>query len=179
MASMVFLKNRQRWLVRWHVTIQFGQAIGKIIKGSKSFLHQAAASQFKAIVEKNADYWAASISGTPISIAEASEKWYRHNRQFTDRTQGLYRNILPKFTSSLPALLSRIADINANHIRDYLYTVSDNGRSNRTCNIHLTCIKSFCRFSSETFELPNPAQKMPQISHKTFMITGTTIILQL
>ena len=163
MASMVFLKNRRRWLVRWHVTVQFGPAIGKIIEGSKTFLHQEAAGRFKTIIEKNADYWSAGISGIPISIAEAAEQWYRHNRQFTDRTQGLYRNILPKFTSSLPALINRIADLNANHIRNYLYTIADNGRSNRTCNVHLTCIKSFCRFLSDTFDVPNPSQKVKML----------------
>jgi site-specific recombinase XerD len=160
---MVFLKNRRRWLVRWHVTVQFGPAIGKVINGSKTFLHRVAARRFKALVEKNADYWAAGTMDTPISIADAVDRWYRHNRQFTDRTQGLYRNILPKFTSSLPVLISRIADINANHIRDYLYTIGGNGRSNRTCNIHLTCIKSFCRFLSETFEVANPAQKVKML----------------
>ena len=163
MASMTWLKTKRRWFVRWHVTVKNGPMIGRVIKGSKTFRKKEAATFFKAEIEKRQDYWAIGREQSPELISDALDKWYLSIRSFTKRTQYLYRLVAPKFIGSLPNTVRLVSQITPVHIRNYIDSLLANKRKGRTCNVHLTVIKSLCRYLSERYGVANPAAQVKKL----------------
>ena len=96
---------------------------------------------------------------TPIENTIAS--WLVYCRRLTQRTQAHYRMVILRFHRSLR--IKRISQLNQQHIEEYINGLLVAGLSNRTCNAHLTAIKSFGRWLSETYGLPNPAEKIKML----------------
>lgn len=88
---------------------------------------------------------------TPITTPAA--EWTGYCRRFTVRTRQHYREVLCKFLATLPKGLA-IGDLNRGHIERYITKLLLAGRSNRTANAHLTVLKSFCRYLSESYGVP-------------------------
>lgn len=92
---------------------------------------------------------------TGMSTTEAISTYVAYTERFTPRTRELYRYVLHRFQDC--CMPDRIADLRMEHIEKYLLRV---GPSNRTKNAHLTVVKSFTRFVSDRYNLPNPGAKI-------------------
>ncbi len=151
MASLKWLKRIKRWQVRWHITCQDGG----IAKGSSCFRNKRDALDFQEEKEREADCLRAGLTARGEPITVAIEKWKRHIRRHTDRTQDHYKYAIDYFVKSLP--VGNVKQIDKGHIEHYLNTMLDAGKMNRTVNTHLTPIKAFCRWYSELLGIANPA----------------------
>jgi site-specific recombinase XerD len=158
------MKNRGRWRVRWRATNR--QAThNRIFSGSKVFTEKADAVACYAEMEKQERLWRkGQIPGR--TIEQVLQDYFRYAQQFTKRTQGHYRMVLKVFADSLPEDVIWIQQIRPCHIRGYLSRLLDHGNKNRTCNAHLTVIKSFCRYLHETYDVPNPTDKVRMLKEE-------------
>jgi len=106
-----------------------------------------------------------------MSTEEAIRQWLRQIRpSIAEHTYTLYSMVLWRFSSFAPA---RAKDLTVEHIENYLQSILDQF-SNRTANAHLTAIKSFCRWFSAHYDLPNPASKvhmLPEAPPKQRVLT--------
>jgi len=93
-------------------------------------------------------------------ISEILKDYHRYAQRLTKRTRIHYKMVLGSFVGGLPGDMIWIQQIKPEHIREYLARMLDRGCKNRTCNAHLTAIKSFCKYIHENFELRNPAAKV-------------------
>jgi integrase len=158
MASLSYLKNRNRWWVRWRATNRRA-AHNKIFKGSKTFLEKADAVACYAEMEQQERLWRKGrVPGKTITTV--LEEYFKYARQYTKRTQGHYRMVLNAFVGGLPEDIVWVQQIRPSLIKEYLSRMLNRGDKNRTCNAHLTVIKSFCRYIYETYDLPNPTAKI-------------------
>jgi len=158
MASLGYVKTRCRWRVRWRATNRKATH-NRIFQGSRMFDSKAEAVGFYATVEEQERLWRKGhVPGQ--MIIEILKDYYRYAQRFTKRTQVHYKMVLGSFVRGLPEDLIWIQQIKPEHIRQYLTRLLDRGCKNRTCNAHLTAIKSFCKYIHENFELRNPAAKV-------------------
>ncbi len=100
------------------------------------------------------------------SIDAAVTEFHRHIKRFTSRTQQHYTMVIKAFQESLSKGVVRIHQLEAAHIREYLYLMRDAGKTNRTQNAHLTVIKSFTKFCSRYFRIPNPADEVTMLTEE-------------
>ncbi|MBN1807161.1 MAG: tyrosine-type recombinase/integrase [Sedimentisphaerales bacterium] len=157
MASLRFIKSRKRWQVRWRAK---GRGSSYIFEGSRVFLEKSQAVGFYADIE-NQERLVRSGKVTPgETISSALEKFRKHIKRHTSRTQQHYLMVTQLFVRSMPKSIIRIHQIESAHIQEYLYQRRDLGAKNRTLNAHLTVIKAFCRFYSDQFNIANPASKV-------------------
>jgi len=92
-----------------------------------------------------------------MPTVEAIRRWVAHNRHaFTEQTQAHYSSVIWRFAHAAPKF---IKDLTVEHIESYIQTLLKQSAA-RSANSHLTCIKSFCRWYSQTYEIPNPAAKI-------------------
>ena len=89
-------------------------------------------------------------------FAEASSKWLIHNRRYKPRTQIHYKMVINRFAKFAPV---HAADLKAQHIEVYIDTILQEYK-NSTGNAHLMTLKSFCRWLTEYYDLPNPCLKI-------------------
>ncbi len=157
MASMSWVKDQKRWRVRWRAT---NRITHRVFAGSQVFLEKPEALRCLMEVEAQERQWRNGQIDTLDSLAEAAKDFESHCKQHTLRTQGLYRSVLGRFLESLPGSVLRIQQLDAKHIQEYLYRLRDASNVNRTLNGHLTVVKSFCRYYSERYGLPNPAARV-------------------
>ena len=173
MASIRFLRHRRRWQVRWHIT---DPTTKKIESGSKllpagcnRYDAEALADKYKAMSKKIK----LGRYHPPEQIAVALERWKAHIRRHTDRTQKHYLFVMERFLNSLPKYVHNTNQIVSLHIDDYISGMLSAGQINRTCNAHLTAIKSFCRWLSETSPTENPAGSVKNLKedppHQRFL----------
>jgi len=156
MACLNFAKNVRKWRVRWRATYR---KTHRIFSGSKTFLEKADAVRFFADIEQQERMWRqGQVPGK--TIVQVLEDFSRFAQRFTKRTQGHYEWVLKSFVKGLPEGVIWIQQIKADHIREYLSHLLDNGLKNRTCNAHLTAIKSFCRYLYEFYDIHNPSKKI-------------------
>lgn len=90
--------------------------------------------------------------GTPIHTLVA--EWSNYCRRFTIRTRGHYKMVLDRFSASLPVKF--IEDLGPLYIEKYISKLLEKS-SNRTANAHLTAIKSFHKWLSSNYDVPNHA----------------------
>jgi len=160
MATLSYLKNRKRWRVRYRAT---HRESGKVFSGSKVFFEKSRAVNFYAEVETQERLWRSGNILVNESIDQAAEEFFRHCKSHTAKTQVLYRMVITRFLKSLPSTCCRIQQIEPAHIQEYLYGIKDQQFKNRTCNSHLTAIKSFCRHYSHRHNVKNPAEKVKML----------------
>jgi len=154
MATMNYVKDRRKWRVRWCAT---NRKTHYKFAGSRSFFEKHQAIRFYAEIEQQEKLVRTSEVRPAEAIGSVKDDFFRHIKKYTSRTQQHYRMVIKGFLTGLPSTVLRIHQIEAAYIREYLYRLRDNNRTNRTLNAHLTAIKSFCRFYSEQFKLINPA----------------------
>lgn len=92
-------------------------------------------------------------------FTEATIGWLSYNRRYKLRTQIHYRMVIGRFAKFAPAYISDLKPI---HIERYLEHVLEK-YINRTANAHLTALKSFCRWLTEHYDLPNPCLKIKML----------------
>ena len=153
MASIKYRRDKNRWQVRWHVTCPDAT----VEKGSRFFHDKGIANTFKRHIEDCADKWRAGLTRPRGAISSVVATWKRYIRRHTDRTQQHYAYVMDRFLDSLPADITDIAQLDSTHINTYIETVRDAGSKNRTCNAHLTPIKSFCRWAAGHCNADNAA----------------------
>ena len=158
MASLGYDKSLRRYRVRWRATNR--KAVhNRIFSGSKVFPEKTEAVNFYAEIEKQERLWRkGQVPGR--TIAQVLKDFFRFAQQFTKLTQGHYKMVLKSFVGSLPEDIVWIQQIKASHVRGYLSRILDNGFKNRTCNAHLTAIKSFCRYLHENYDILNIATRV-------------------
>ena len=153
MASMKYRTDKRRWQVRWNVTCPDT----RIVKGSRFFRDKSLATTFKRHIEGCADKWRSGLAQSGGEIPGIVATWKRYIRRHTDRTQEHYVHVIDAFVASLPADTTDISYMNPSHVNAYVETLQDTGRKNRTCNAHLTVIKSFCRWAARHCNCNNAA----------------------
>jgi site-specific recombinase XerD len=149
MACLSFEKSCNRWRVRWHATYK-----KKVWSGSKTFLEKSQAVAFYADMTYQEKLWR---SGTTVqaTIKDAEQVFFR-SKDLTKATEGIYRYALERFFKSLVGVQT-VGQLDSKYISEFIYQMQDAGLTNRTINLRLTAVKSFCRFLSEHYNLPNPA----------------------
>lgn len=158
MATISFVKSRNRWRVRWRATNRKAKE-NRMFSGSQVFLEKADAVAFFADIEQQERFWRkGKVPGKTIETV-ASE-YLDYAKQYTPRTQEHYRRVLKAFVSSLPKEIIWVQQISKVHVKQYLSSLLNAGRVNRTCNAHLTVIKSFCRYVNESYEIGNTGAKI-------------------
>jgi integrase/recombinase XerD len=161
MASLKFDSKNNRWRIWWHVTTPSGTVYkgSKVVRGDKK-----SAEKFLGRVEEQEERWRSGEEIPEQAINTVKTDWLNVVKvKYTNRTYGLYSDVIDRFTESLPAGILNVIQLQPKHISDYLVNL---GRSNRTYNCHLTVIKSFCRFFSEMYDIPNPSAKVKMIKEE-------------
>jgi integrase/recombinase XerC len=156
MASIRFLKKRNRWEVRKHYTDRE--------TGEVSNLHKMTRSRRDAyLAAAEFDQWAELAkegkTKTFDTVAESVEKWLIRIGCCTPRTLDLYKRAINKFIAGMPPEINQIDKIKPQHVNDYIENILED-RTARTANSRLTVVKSFCRWFSRTYDLLNPAAKV-------------------
>jgi len=159
MASIGYIRSRKRWRIRWHITCYDGT----IDKGGKVFRFKSDAIEFRKIIERREDRLKAGLVKPSELIHTAVQKWLKYNNRHTTRCQQHYTMVIKKFIESLPGQVSDIRQIDTGGIQGYISEkiadLTNNGscNPNRTANAHLTALKSFTRWLSDTYKIPNAA----------------------
>jgi len=166
MATLGYIKDRKRWRVRWRAKCRGNP---HVFAGSKVFLEKAQAVRFYADIENQERLWRSGEVNVNESVFEIKDLFLKHCKKFTQRTQGHYAFVINRFVTSLPDNVLRVQQIDPGHIREYLYTIKNKkgkDAKNRTRNAHLTAIKSFCRWCSSQYKLPNPANSIQLLTEE-------------
>ena len=162
MASIKYRSDKRRWQVRWHVTCPDAT----VVKGSRFFHDKGIANQFKRHIENCADKWRSGLTRPSGRISTILARWKRYIRRHTDRTQQHYTYIIDRFVAGLPTNITDIAQLAPKHINSYIETVQDANATNRTCNAHLTPIKSFCRWAAAHCNCDNAASSYSMLAEE-------------
>ena len=160
MASLDYIKNRRRWRVRWRAT---NRRTHYIFIGSRVFMEKYQAVAYFADIEAQERLVRSGEVSHSESVETVAEKFARHIKRHTIRTQGHYNMVMARFLESLPGGVLRIQQIDSSHIHEYLYQLRDEGSKNRTANAHLTAIKSFCRYYAGRYKIANPAAEVKML----------------
>jgi len=91
------------------------------------------------------------LAGTPISAS--LKEWRSHIKRFSPRTQEHYTMVLRRFGESLD--ITVLEELRPQQIEKYINFLLSKGVKNRTCNAHLTAIKSFCGWLAQNYSVPN------------------------
>jgi site-specific recombinase XerD len=161
MATLGYVKGRRKWRVRWCATNR--KTHYKFV-GSRYFFEKHQAIQFYADIEAQEKLVRTSEVRPAEAIGSVKDDFFRHIKKYTSRTRQHYMMVIKGFLAGLPPAIVRIHQIDAAHIREYLYRLRDTNRTNRTLNAHLTAVKSFCRYYSEQFKLVNPAAAVSMLT---------------
>ena len=156
MASIRYLKKGKRWQIRWHIT----SSEGRVDVGSKLLpkgFTRPDAEREQRKYEQLAQDIKYGRRFLPESIEAAVAKWLQYNQRHTDRTQGHYKQVIRQFIDSLPKNVTRVNQIFTGHVHDYIGWMLEDDKSRRTCNSHLTAIKSFCSWLADTCHVKNAA----------------------
>jgi len=159
MASMAWHNDVKRWRIFWHVTL----TDGKVIKGSKSFKRKSDAEKFLIHIEKNIVRLKNDRQEREIPLTEAVAEWKQFIRGFTERSQHFYISGMRVFLRFLPKDVVFVTDIKQRHIQKFLNRMIAAGRKNKTANNYMTIIKSFCRYASENYNVPNPSTSIKKL----------------
>ena len=92
-------------------------------------------------------------------FAESTTEWLNYNRRYKPRTQIHYKMVIGRFAKFAPVYA---ADFKAEHIECYINHILEK-YINRTANAHLTALKSYSRWLSEHYDLPNPCRKIKML----------------
>ena len=155
MASVKFIGKLKQWQIRWHIT---DPVTKKIESGSKLLPKRCTrldADRFAEQIEEHTRQVKAGQAKLSDSVLQAIDIWLKNNLRHTERTQGLYKRIINKFQQGLPSGVRRITQLSASDIQNYINGLLSAGLKNRTCNAHLTAIKSFCRFCEQHYQIIN------------------------
>ena len=152
MASIKYVKELRRWRVWWHIT-----ADGQVDKGSRTFRDKPTAENYKTTVEQEAKRRkGAKRLRSIVPLTRTVGEWLDYcGRHYTPRTLDHYKRVINAFLAESGDLY--ITQVTARLIDAYLTGLAKRQRKNRTLNIHLGVIKSFCRWLAETYDIPNPA----------------------
>lgn len=162
MACLTFEKSCKKWRVLWRATARKGPVKGKVFSGSRMFLEKSQAVGFWGDVEKEERLWRTGEADVSETLDSAVDNFSRHIKRFTQRTQQHYSMVLERFTAKLRII--SYSQLNSNHIQDYIYAMKRQRKENRTCNAHLTVIKSFCRYCSSRYNLYNPSIEIKMLT---------------
>lgn len=160
MASIKYLYARKQWQIRWHITDPRSKAI---VKGSKLLpkgCSRIEAENYAAQFSRKSRLIKAGQHQITDSLPIAKDKWLIAIGEHTIRTQEHYKRVINAFFDSLSAAVSNIEAITPLHISDYINSLQSEKLTNRTCNAHLTVIKSFSRWFADTYGVANPASSV-------------------
>lgn len=96
----------------------------------------------------------------PILITAAITDWLQYNKRHTERTQETYAAHIERFYDSLPSKVQYVQQIKASHLQDYINHLLNRGLMNASANRHLVALKSFCRWLSVQYDIPNESSKL-------------------
>lgn len=109
-----------------------------------------------------------------ILISDAMDEWLVYCRRHSERTQEQYRYTIHLFVASLPEEVKLITQIHSRHIENYISGLLDRGLLNSTANAGLHTLKSFHRWLSRHYNIPNPTAKVeplkPQPPKQRFLL---------
>lgn len=152
MASIMYVKSKNRWRVRKHITDRTTGSIRKfdVLVPSKTQASTAAA-EFDRIARS-----VKSGASSPDQVVDAVRYWLEYMQTRTARTHDLYTRNINKFTASLPHHVYYIHQIQPCHIYAFIGSITAQWTA-ATANRYLTAIKSFCRWCSRKYGIANPS----------------------
>lgn len=86
--------------------------------------------------------------------------WFSFIKQLSLGTQEYYKTVMSSFLITVTD--KQIEKLTIKDLRSYILK-NNNGRRKSTMNNHITALKSFCRFASETYEIENPARNLKKL----------------
>lgn len=157
MPSKRYLPNRRRWQVRWYAVID-----GQIRQGSRCFDTEADADHYADMAKEEIAIAKATCGNGTEPLGASIARWkVALEKSVTERTRGLYADAIDRFVASLPPTIMAMPQIASRHIADYVDGMK--GLSNRTCNSHLTAIRSYCKWAARRYQAQNPASAVPML----------------
>lgn len=93
-------------------------------------------------------------------ISEALTEWQIAIERLSPDTQYYYKKVLAKFAATISN--KPVDKITKVEIQRYISRTSW-GKKNNSINNHITALKSFCRFLSENYDIPNPALNIQKL----------------
>ena len=151
MASVRYRKTRDRWEVRKSV---INPKTGKQEKMCRLVGSRTEADRISKQFDRRARGIKNGIVPVNDSVSNALAHWLEYNRRHTIRTQQHYSSVINTFISTLN--VRSLSHLTESHIHSYINQMLQSGRKNRTCNAHLTVLKSFCRWFGYLYHLDNP-----------------------
>jgi len=164
MASIRYDKRRKRWEVRKQVTDPRTCEVVHL----HTVLPKGSTRPDADQISRQFDAKATAIKLGRVRIAErlsvAKQQWLRYNLRHTASTQGFYEMVITRFVASLPDPVATVDQVHTVHIQNYISSILEAGRLNRTANSQLTAIKSFCRWAAVTYDIANPAAAITMLA---------------
>ena len=143
----------KRWRFWWHATFKDGT----VYKGSKTFKTKAEAYRHKKIVESKIRLFKKNPPAPSPLFSVAVKTWLDHCRQFSKDTQKLYRSHTGLFAAAVCKDDPLVKSIKDRDLMAYLAGLQSKGLKSSTINNHRRSLKSFFKFTSQRFSIPNPA----------------------
>lgn len=106
-----------------------------------------------------------SVKPQPPPISEAVAQWLIHIRRLSTQTQQPYRRIISCFLKFLPEDAKTIADLRPAYIERYIDTIIGKYCAG-TINNHIAVLKSFHRWLSKNYDIPNHAQETVMLKYQ-------------
>lgn len=99
------------------------------------------------------------------------QQWLVYNRRHTQRTQEHYRTVIYKFANF--AGIHKTKQLRRYHFENYISQLLSEF-CNRTGNAHLTVLKSFNRWLSSNYNIPNYTSTIPMLKEDPPQTTSIT-----
>jgi integrase len=159
MSSIMFIKEKKLWRVRKHITDKRTGIVTKLDRLMPRFSTRADVGRQADAFDELALQIKMGKLKTADSLSDTIEKWLVIVGCHTARTLDLYNRVVKKFAASLPATITSAGHIGPIHISGFVEAILDKYTA-RTANSNLTVVKSFCRWFSRVYDIPNPADKI-------------------
>ena len=158
MASLMYVKSKIRWGVRKHITDRLTGSVKRFDVLLPTRTQAAAAA---AEYDRLAKAMKAGAT-SPDQICDAVTAWLNFMKSRTARTHDLYSRNIKKFIHAIPHHVCYINQVQPCHIYAFIAAISSEW-TNATANRYLTAVKSFCRWSSRRYGIPNPAASVDML----------------
>jgi len=106
-----------------------------------------------------------------LLFSQAIQDWLAYNRRYTQRTQEHYRSVIYSFADFTG--IHKAKQLQRGHFEDYITQLLSKF-CNRTGNAHLTVLKSFNRWLSSNYNVPNFATTIPMLKEDPPQTTSIT-----
>lgn len=163
-----FDKKSKRWIAEFRHRWDRGRdennkIIWQIDREVRRFRSKADALAWTKKMYGNIAAFENKPPASQVSLTTAIEAWLAYCQRWTKGTQAEYKLKITTFTAYLVGQVATVNELERRHLTAYESHLLRSGKKPTTANSHLTVIKSFCKFVSENYNIPNPSAKWPFI----------------